>query len=547
MNDCVQSCAEPGRAPDAQTQGIDEPGSRDAFGVNVREAILHRELAHLMREHAALRRSACEARQDLEAARHALSDERGACAAALAQSATEIGRLSDERQSLALALDAVYKSRSWRITRPIRSASTIARRLLGRLPPASGAPLPSAPMDAVAEPAEAAESARQAGSSQGPPHDQRSVLVVADMLPLFDQSSGGLRLKTLVDMMEPLGWRVVFGSMASREESPGTLSTASGLARYEDALRHSGVNRFLYGSAEILRHLESAGRSLDLAFLSFPHIADALMMPVRRHCPAARIVYDMVDFHGLRMAREAALMKDKLLKVRADHQRDIEVACARSADLTLAINEEEKNALLALAPDAVVEVLPNVFSISEHPPLEEVSERRGLLFIGGFWHRPNGDAITWFVERIWPRIREAEPDATLTIAGSNPGSDVLALGSLAGIEVLGYVPDVAPLLGSHRVSIAPLRWGAGAKGKVGEALAHGLPVVATTIGAEGMSLRDGEHLLVADDEKLFAAHVLKLLRDDELWKSLSASGRKHMQAHFSTQVVLQRLKEVLNG
>ncbi|SFM72036.1 Glycosyl transferases group 1 [Variovorax sp. OV329] len=366
------------------------------------------------------------------------------------------------------------------------------------------------------------------------------------MLPLFDQSAGGLRLKTLIDLMGELGWKLVFGSLALREESPGILSTPSGLASYENALRRSGVTRCVFGVDEISVYLKETGRGLDMVFLSFPHVTNALLPLVRTHCPVASIVYDMVDFHGLRMSRQADVEKNEPLRKEAEKQRAIEVACARSADLTLAINEEERAAMLALAPEAVIEVMPNVFHMPEHAPAG-VEARKDLLFIGGFWHKPNGDAVAWFVDRIWPLVRSAEPDVISRIVGSNPSNEVLALGAQPGIEVLGYVPDVAPLLESHRVSIAPLRWGAGTKGKVGQALSHGLPVVATPIGAEGMALRDGEHLLVAEDERGFAQHVIELLRDDELWRRLSLGGREHMATMFSTHVIKHKLDEVLRG
>jgi hypothetical protein len=271
-----------------------------------------------------------------------------------------------------------------------------------------------------------------------------------------------------------------------------------------------------------------------------------VMPMVRVRCPIARIAYDMVDFHGVRMAREAALFGDAELLEKANRQQEIEVACAKAADVTLAINDEERQTLLSLAPEAVVEVIPLVFEIPPTIP-PGLGNREGLLFVGGFWHRPNGDAIRWFVERVWPLVRRAVPDAVLRIAGSNPTDEVLALGAQPGIEVLGFVPDMGAVLDRHRVSIAPLRYGAGAKGKVGQALIHGLPVVATKVGAEGMSLRDGTHLLVADDEEAFAAHVIQLLEDDALWSRLSTHGRMHMENSFSTAVVKQQLVEALDG
>ena len=153
----------------------------------------------------------------------------------------------------------------------------------------------------------------------------------------------------------------------------------------------------------------------------------------------------------------------------------------------------------------------------------------------------------WFVERIFPSIREAVPDVTFSIAGANPDAEVLALGSRPGIEVLGYVPDLTSVFDSHRVFVAPLRYGAGMIGKVGQSMSLGLPVVTTPIGAEGMKLNNQTQVLIASDEQAFAAQVLRLLSDDELWLRLSVAGRKHIERTLSVDVVRSRLEAVIDG
>jgi glycosyltransferase involved in cell wall biosynthesis len=366
------------------------------------------------------------------------------------------------------------------------------------------------------------------------------------MLPLFDQSSGGLRLKTLMGMMGDAGRSMVFGSMADLDHQPGVLASPEGRDHYEAVLRKTGVTHFLYGLDEIGRFLAAIGRGLDLAFLSFPSVAAELLPLVRSHCPIARVAYDMVDFHGLRMAREAALRDDPELRKEAERQRAVEISCARGADVTISVTKEESEALLEMAPDAVVEVIPNVFAIPQEKPPGPVG-REGLFFVGGFWHAPNGDAMHWFVDRIWPLIRREAPNFVLRIAGANADDEVLALAGYPGVEVLGFVPDLVPLFDQHRVFVAPLRYGAGMKGKVGQSLVHGLPVVSTSIGAEGMGLQDGVHLLVADQEEEFAAAVLRLVGDDALWSRLARQGREHIEHTLSVDAVRPRLEAVLGG
>jgi O-antigen biosynthesis protein len=374
----------------------------------------------------------------------------------------------------------------------------------------------------------------------------KEILVVANHLPLFDQASGCLRLKSIIAILGGAGWSITFGSLMGLHHQPGILATSEGRRRYEQTLAAVGVNGFLYGPEEIDGFLRDRGRCLDWVFLCFPDVAKQFMPLVRSRCPAARIAYDMVDFHALRILREAELRADSELHAKATQQRAEEIACALAADVTFAVSENEKAALLELAPTAVVEVLTNVFEVPTSS-IPGPHRRRGLLFVGGFWHRPNGDAVHWFAERIFPSIREAVPDVTFSIAGANPDAEVLALGSRPGIEVLGYVPDLTSVFDSHRVFVAPLRYGAGMIGKVGQSMSLGLPVVTTPIGAEGMKLKNQTQVLIASDEQAFAAQVLRLLSDDELWLRLSVAGREHIERTLSVDVVRSRLEAVIDG
>jgi O-antigen biosynthesis protein len=371
------------------------------------------------------------------------------------------------------------------------------------------------------------------------------VLVADDYPPLHDQQSGGLRLKTLIDIIGNQGWPMVFASRFTRTGLPGVLSTEVERARYEMALEAAGISRFAYGLDEVDAMLAALGTNLRYAFLSHPHVAHDFIPCVRSHCPTATIIYDMVDFHSLRIAREAALKHDAALLADAEAMKAIEMAAVRAADITIAISDKEKSAVLDVVPSAVVEAIPNIFTI-KNAASPGVAKRSGLFFVGGFWHQPNSDAVIWFVEKIWPQIRSQIPECRFRIAGSNAGDEVLALARNPGVDVLGFVPDLTPLFDSARVFIAPLRYGAGVKGKVGQSLAQGLPVVTTSIGAEGMSLVDGEHALIADDPAIFANHVVHLLRDNDLWTRLQARGRALAQSSFSVEALRDKVADLFH-
>ncbi len=373
-----------------------------------------------------------------------------------------------------------------------------------------------------------------------------SILVAADFPPLYDQHSGGLRLKTLIGMIGNQGRPIIFASSVMKSNLPGVLASDDGRAHYENVLKHCGVVDFAYGAEELDALLRDPTLDLRFAILSFPTVAETFLPIIRKHQPAAKVFYDMVDFHAQRMEREAVLKNDPKLAEDASTMYQLEVSLAMSADVTIAISADEKKALLELAPAAVIEIVPNIFELSAKSP-PGPQGRRDVLFLGGFWHQPNGDAVKWFVEKIWPLVGAAAQECRFLIAGSNPGVDILALSEIEGVEVLGYVADLEPLYNAARVCVAPLRYGAGVKGKVGEAMAYGLPIVVTSIGAQGMCVQDCEHFLVADDPDAFAQHVIDLLRDDALWIKTQVKAREFVESQFSVRALTEKVENLFHA
>ena len=142
-----------------------------------------------------------------------------------------------------------------------------------------------------------------------------------------------------------------------------------------------------------------------------------------------------------------------------------------------------------------------------------------------------------------PRIRESVPDVVFCVVGSKPPDEVLSLAS-KHVKVAGYVPDPDPYFDGALIFVSPLRYGAGMKGKIGQAMTYGLPVVTTSIGAEGMRLVDGDNALVADDAAKFADAVVRLYGDRELWRRLSGNSRAHVEKYFSERAVRPLLAEL---
>lgn len=243
----------------------------------------------------------------------------------------------------------------------------------------------------------------------------------------------------------------------------------------------------------------------------------------RKIQPWARIVVDSVDVHFLREEAAARLGLHDPNEV-ADRKIQ-ELAVYREAHTVIAITEDDEIALHREGGISRILRLPNIV---ESRPRVLLDRGNQMLFVGGFGHPPNRDAVHWFVTEILPRIRARIPDATFRVVGAKPPPDITALDGTPGVQIVGFVPDTGPYLDAAAVSVAPLRYGAGMKGKVTEALSAGLPVVTTAAGAQGLRAVSGEHLIVADEASTFAAAVIQLLQDPDRAARLGANGQRHI-------------------
>ncbi|SFJ57181.1 glycosyltransferase [Amycolatopsis sacchari] len=368
-------------------------------------------------------------------------------------------------------------------------------------------------------------------------HGGGFVLVADHQVPRPDEDSGSVRMSRLLRQLTELGERVVFFPMNHALPE-----------RYTKPLHLGGVT-VIAGEEHQQAFLREAGGALSLALLSRPQVAWQLLEQIRGVAPHCRIAYDTVDLHFLRLERQAELAAEegrddeaKSLRQRSRALREMELGLVRSTDITLTVSEVERDLLRELEPEADVAVLSNVHAVDETEAVPD--GRSGILFVGSFDHTPNRDAATWLAREVVPLVREVRPDAVAHIVGSNPPPEILALAG-DGVLVHGWVPELEPHYREARVVVAPLRYGAGVKGKVGEALACGVPVVATAIAAEGMHLEHGESVLVGATARELADHVLTLLGDDKTWLQLSERGKAAIQSQFGPEVARRTLEGLL--
>jgi GT2 family glycosyltransferase len=359
------------------------------------------------------------------------------------------------------------------------------------------------------------------------------VLVMDAITPRVDHDAGSVRMTHVLSLLVGLGCRVTFLALNRRMEGEHTR-----------ALQDSGVE-VLYEPtlSSVADHLRKAGARYGTVIMSRAEVVEEVLEAVRRHCPRARRVFDTVDLHFLREARRAevtgALDEEAVAALEA---RELELA--RACDLTLVVSPTERELLSRLAPDLAVEVLS---LIDEREATEEPFEARsGVLFVGNFQHPPNRDAIGFYLREVHPLVMEREPAAELTIIGAEVPRSLRRLAG-EGARFIGQVTDLEPCFAAARLSVAPLRFGAGIKGKIQTSLALGVPVVTTAVGAEGMPVEDGREVLIADDAASFAAAVVRLHEDAGLWRSLADGGRRAMQEHYSPARARRVLARLVDG
>lgn len=363
---------------------------------------------------------------------------------------------------------------------------------------------------------------------------RRRLLVIDTVTPTPDRDAGSLITFEMMRGFQQEGWRVSFVPEDNFAYlPPQTL-----------ALQRAGIEALywpFYGNMEDL--LDKRGDEFDAVLIFRVTSTRKHLDLIRRKMPGKPVFYHVADLHHLRERREAELKGDAGLLRRSEQTRQDEVDAVRKSDVTIVHSEREKEILTELVPGAEVYVFPWIAEPASALPGPEA--RSGIAFVGGFNHPPNADAVLWFAGEVWPLIIDRKPDARLTIIGPNAPAAVEALGQDPRIDVLGWVPDLQPYLDRARLSIAPLRYGAGVKGKVVSSLAAGLPVVTTPIGAEGMGLVSGAEVEIAGDPAAMADAVLRLLEDDAHWQRLSRGGLDFVDRNYSRARARERIGEVL--
>ncbi|MCV6638475.1 glycosyltransferase [Candidatus Albibeggiatoa sp. nov. NOAA] len=359
------------------------------------------------------------------------------------------------------------------------------------------------------------------------PEAKPTVLVIDATLPTYDEDSGSLRMYTTLKIWNEMGFRITF--------YPDNMD---GNFKYRHALEALGIEvAYEYNIQDVLSY-----RRFDYAMVCRVDVGQRYIPHIRMVSPTTQVFYDTVDIHYVREERQAEIENNPKLAKNAVKTKQKELSNCLLSDRVLVVTDADGKHLQQEIPNLDYAVLPNVHT---QQPLSQAGfdDRDGLVFIGNYNHQPNEDAVYYFVEKVLPKVHEQLPDVKFYVVGSNMKDDMKELAS-EHVKIVGWVDEVAPEFEKRRVFVSYLRYGAGMKGKIGQALSLGLPVVCTRISAEGMGLVDEETALLADDAEGFAQQICRLYQDKALWEQLAKEGYDYIERTYGETAMREKLEQL---
>ncbi len=360
------------------------------------------------------------------------------------------------------------------------------------------------------------------------------ILFIDHYIPQYDKDAGSKTVYQYLKLFIKKGFQVKFmGDNFYRQEP------------YASQLEQMGIE-VLYGGyyqSHIFQWLDRNHQEIDFVFLNRPHIS-IKYIDYFYNKTNVNIIYYGHDLHYLRNLREYRLTKDAAKLREAKAWKKKEMYLLEKANVSYYPSSVEIEEIHKLNANIRVKAVTAYAFDSWLKDLEmDFSKREGILFVGGFVHEPNIDAVRWFVKEIYPKIR-GKCQMPFYIVGSNATKEIVQLDGRNGICVKGYLTEeeLHKLYQSCRIAVVPLRYGAGVKGKVVEAVYQGVPVVTTSVGAEGI-LQAEEVMKIKDQPQAFADEVLRLYNDCKSLEQMSERSQVFIKKYFSMDAVWEGIAE----
>jgi len=348
---------------------------------------------------------------------------------------------------------------------------------------------------------------------------KRNVLIIDEIIPEYNKDSGSRRLTEIIKILLNNGISVFL--MAD-------LKQYKYKSDYIGEFKDLGVNVYepsIDEKGELLTKKAFINRiasGIDIAWLHRPLVFHKYQDQIKKANPKIKLIFDMVDFHYIRLLREYELDRNEKLKKETAKFLRLELENCRNADKIIAISTTDKISLKEhYESDDKVAVISNIHQYLKRP-VEFVSfkNRKDILFVGSFRHQPNKDAVLYLRNEIMPIVWNENPDIKVNIVGSYVTEEIKLLKS-DNFKIIGFVDDLGELFSQSKLFVAPLRFGAGIKGKIGQSLEYGLPLVTTDVGAEGFDFGSKNELMIANDKVAIAEKIIELYQNESSWNEAS--------------------------
>jgi GT2 family glycosyltransferase len=364
--------------------------------------------------------------------------------------------------------------------------------------------------------------------------NKKILLMIDHRVPMSDKDAGSRTIFQYLKLFVDIGFIVKFiGYRYIKEKFYITVLEQLGI---------EVLNGIYYKYKENYKSwLATNGKFINYALLSRPNISIKYIDEVRLFSKA-KIIFLGIDLHYLRESREYNVTKDEKKLKSSEEWKEIEFSLMKKSDVSYYYSTVEIDKIKEIDSSLNCKTIPlNIFPKKELQAFDNA--RKNIMFVGGLGYSPNVDGIIWFVDKIMPLIRNAIPGTVLHIIGSDAPYEIIKL-KKNDVKVLGYLEDdkLDEYYKKCRICVAPLRYGAGVKGKVLEALYKQIPLVTTTIGAEGLPGIE-ECVIIEDNHELFAEKLINIYKDDNALKNMTEKGYHYINKNFTAKTVMNILSE----
>ena len=361
---------------------------------------------------------------------------------------------------------------------------------------------------------------------------KKTIIFASRDFPTHDKDSGSNRLKEIILIYKQLGYNcIIYSPHVFEDNSYVTFYQELNVIIFVENITYKTIYDFI----PVLK-------KVDYIWFNGPLALNLFYKKMKKILPDTKFIYDMVDIHFLRYKRAIKIEPTRIsLKKNYKHFFRLETVVAPQLDYIITISDKEKEVMSQYISTNKMITISNI-----HYPKIDISEKKdfnkssGILFIGSI-HEPNIDAVKYLYESIMPIVWKNIPNLEINIIGNV--AEKLDTQLFPKFNFLGFVENIEELFIDSKIMVAPLRFGAGVKGKIGQAFEYFLPVITTEIGAEGMQLIDEKHILTANDKDSFAEAILRLYNDEKLWNTLSQNSPDSLRP-FSKKHVQEILKKI---